>query len=653
MALEMLSDTEKLRRRLLFVPCETREHLRAWIKEYLGIDFPDCTVSDESNSNPLDNIWEAYDRLRRNDVIGFSRVMAYANRGGFKTLGASVLEVMVVLHLRRNVAHMAATLEQSSASQEYVKNFFNIPIIQQFVAAQAEKHVRVVRFQHKVTGYCITKTEYGTLSLADKKNYVRIENYIKIVACTMQGANSKHVEFFVVDEVDVVAPQNVKAYQQAKNIPDPRDGMLPLTLMVSTRKSRTGLVQREIDEAEHTKLQLRHWNIIDTTEACKPERHKPDLPRQTYYINDGDVKHITKEEYDILNPAEQKKYYPTEGFAGCRGCRLFAACKGRLATHQKSTSPMLKPIEDGIAKFQGAPSPEFIITEYLCRKPDTSGLIYPRFNREKHMISTAQMAELITGDPMPQVKDKAALLALMKLKGAEFYVGMDFGFSHNFSVVTFAVYGQYAFVIDVFSQAGLELDDKIQACEYLKTVYDNPMIYPDPAYPADIKTFRRKGFKVKEWDKGKDSVKAGIEIVRTLLWSGKNAIRLYLIKEDPGCELLASRMEKYKFTMDAAGLYTDVPDKTEDDECDAIRYGIMNVFGSKGALKVQTGAAIVVDESGKVKQVASNQQPGQQQDWMTQMIRQAVGGGGTDSNDQTDSKVPPAQIKKGRFFSDL
>lgn len=651
MAMEVLSDQEKLRRKLLFIPCESREHLRSWIKEYLNIDFPDCTVSDESNSNPLDNIWEAYDRLRRNDMIGFSRVMAYANRGGFKTLGASVLEVMVVLHLRRNVAHMAATLEQSSASQEYVKNFFNIPIIQQFVVAQAEKHVRVIRYQHKTTGYCITKAEFGTLSLAEKKNYVRVENYIKIVACTMQGANSKHVEFFVVDEVDVVAPQNVKAYQNAKNIPDPRDGMLPLTMMVSTRKSRTGLVQREIDEAEQTKLQLRHWNIIDTTEACKPDRHKPELPRATYYINDGDVKHITKEEFDVLNPAEQKKYYAAEGYAGCRGCRLFAACKGRLATHQKSTSPMLKPIEDGIAKFQGAPSPEFITTEYLCRKPDTSGLVYPRFNREKHMIPIEQMAELITGDPMPQVRDKAALIALLKLKGAEFYVGMDFGFAHNFAVVVFAVYGQYAFVVDVFAQAGLELDDKTQACEYLKTVYDNPTIYPDTAYPADITTFRRRGFKVKNWEKGKDSIKAGIEIVRTMLWSGKNTIRMYLIQGDPGCELLAGRLEKYKFTMDAAGIYTDVPDKTDDDECDALRYGIMNVFGSKGALKISTGPSIVVDDKGVTKPVPLVTHVGQQQDWMTNMIRQATGEGG--GPDQAESKVPPAQIKKGRFFSDL
>lgn len=650
---EVLSDAEKLRRKLLFIPCETKEHMAAWIKEYLGIQLPDCTVSEESNSNPLQNIWEAYDRLRRNDIVGFSRVMAYASRGGFKTLGASILEVMVVLHLGRNVAHMAASLEQSSASQEYVKAFFNIPIVQEFVTGQAEKQIRVVRYRHTSTNYCLTRKEYGRLSIVDRKNYKMHENYIKIVACTMRGANSKHVEFFVVDEVDVVEKQDIKAYQQAKNIPDPRDGMLPMTLLVSTRKSRTGLVQREIDEATKSGLQLRHWNIIDITESCKPARHKPDEPKQMYYVNDGDVKHITKDEFDVMNPAEQKKYYPVEGFAGCRSCRIFSACKGRLATHQKSTSPMLKPIEDAITKFQSAPTPDFILTEHLCRKPDTSGLVYPRFNPEKHMLTPEAMAELITGDPMPYIKDKAMLLSLMKQKGVDFYVGMDFGFSHNFAVIVIAVWGQYVFVVDVFAQAGLELDDKIQACEYIKTVYNNALIYPDPAYPADITTFRRKGFKVREWDKNKGSVKAGIEIVRTLLWSGKNTIRMFLLRDDPGCELLAKNMGKYKFNLDAAGMVTDEPDKSDDDECDALRYVVMNVAGSRGAIKTNDGPSIIVDMEAIKPALQVVQQPGQQQQWMQDMIRAAVGGGEGVPSSSSDVKVPPAQVKKGRFFSDL
>lgn len=647
------TDQDKVRKRLLFVPCESKAHMAAWIKTYLNINLPDATVSEESNSNPMDMLWEIYDRLRRNDIIGFSRAMTYANRGGFKTLGVSILEVMVVLHLGRNVAHMSATLEQSAASQEYVKNFFNIPIIQEFVTAQAEKHVRVVRYQHKVTKDCISRGEYARLPYSDRRHYKRGENYIKIVACTMRGANSKHVEFFVVDEVDVVAPQDVKAYRQAQNIPDPRDGMLPMTLMVSTRKSRTGLVQQEIDAGAKTGLQLRHWNAIDTAAPCEPARHKPELPKQVYYINDEEVRHISAEQHGTMNAIEAKKWYPVEGYAGCGGCRLFAACKGRLATHQTSKSPMLKPLEDVIAKFQSAPTPDFITTEYLCRKPDTSGLIYPRLNAEKHMIDAEQIASLMTDEPMPHIKDKGALLTFMRNKGVQFYSGMDFGFTHNFAVVTFGVWGQYCFVVDCFAAAGLELDDKVEACEYMKPTFNNPQIFGDMAYPADIKTFRRKGFRMKEWEieggKGAGSVKAGIEIIRALLWSGRNQIRMFFLKGDPGVDFLFKRLSVYKFKIDAVGEFTNEPDKTNDDECDALRYGIMNIFGTKGAIKGGTATVMPGDQT--QPRIQSNA-PGQQQAWMQNVIAGALGGESSPLTAPTSAPKTQQIVKKGRFIWD-
>jgi len=125
-------------RKLLFTPCTTRSHFQFWIRHFLKIDFPDAIVcEDESNSTPLDAAWEYYDRILRNDLAECSRVMTYACRGGFKTLSASVLETMALLHTTRNIGHMAAIEAQSKKSASYIKDYFRRPILKDFVVGIA------------------------------------------------------------------------------------------------------------------------------------------------------------------------------------------------------------------------------------------------------------------------------------------------------------------------------------------------------------------------------------------------------------------------------------------------------------------------------------------------------------------------------------
>jgi hypothetical protein len=573
--------------------------------------------------------------------------MAYAARFSGKTLSASILEVLTVLHLKRDVIHMAAITDQSKKAQEYVKKYFNKPIIREFVQSNNAKEIHAVWYNGP--SGILTESEFKVLDSLEREKYLRNENYVRIIACTMQATNGQHTNgLFVNDELDVIQPENIKAYHQAAAIPSSSGGIDPVTLLTSTRKSRIGLVQAEIDEAHKSGLQLRHWNIIDVTEPCLPDRHKPELPKATYYICDADVDHITEEDYKLLGNVQQAKYYPVEGFAGCKTCRLFAACKGRLATHQKGDPKKIiamSSIRDIAAKMKKS-KPEFITTEFLCRKPDTSGLVYPRLSRDRHMVTASQMAHIMEDEAVASVKDKATLIAYMKSKGTSFYAGMDFGFTHDFSLVTFGLYGANVFVLDCFAQAGLELDDQIASSEYVKELFDNPPIYADTAYPGPIKTFRRKGFKMRDWDKNAGSKLAGIEIVRTLLWSGKGLVRLYFLAGDPGVEHLFGELEKYRLKMDAAGRFTEDPVDEENDSADACRYGLMNVLGSKGALK--EGGSIVRLNPNEVTKTLQEIKAGQQQEWMTKAIRDAVGGEPESTSSQPVNRV----VKKGRFVWD-
>lgn len=629
-------------RRALFTPCETKEQLARWIRVFLGFHLPDCTVSEESNSNPMDLIWEVYNKARLNDDENYSRVMAYASRGGFKTLGASILEVLQVLHLRRNVAHMAAVFDQSKKSQEYVRDFFNKPYLRDFRVGQNVKKIEICRYYSPETGKSLTEAEWSALHSEHRMQFERVYNYVQIVLCTMQGANSAHTEFFCVDEVDVVPKQHRPAYEEAKHIPDPRNGLEPITLLTSTRKFSYGLVQEEINRATETGLHVRHWNVIDITAPCLPDRHLPDQPKQTYYVNDSTLRHVTEEDYKLLDDQSQKKFYPVEGFAGCKKCPLFSACKGRLATHQKSQSPMLKSIRTIINSFRTA-SHSGVQTQLLCRKPDESGLIYPKFNRETHMKTARQIAEMLTGEAQDRDLTKAQLLQLMVDKGARFYAGMDFGFTHNFATVVGAVFGQFMFVVTVIAKPGLELDEKIAVCEPLKPF--GPTIFGDPEAPADIKTFKRKGFHMREWDKYKGSVKAGIEVVRMKLMPAVGEPQLFLLAGDDGCEFLAQRLEKYHFMTDAAGQVSDEPDDENDDEADALRYMVMNVFAPKGKLNLPTTKFGEVDDIRKtIAEATQSHTPGQQANWMREQIASITGDVAKTSETKT--------LRRGKFIFD-
>ncbi len=106
---------------------------------------------------------------------------------------------------------------------------------------------------------------------------------------------------------------------------------------------------------------------------------------------------------------------------------------------------------------------------------------------------------------------------------------MDFGFTHNFAVVTAALIGHTLYVIDVIAKANLELMQKVELCKM--RLWDlKPTIYPDNAYPADIKTFRRHGFKMVDFKK---EVAAGIEAFRMRLSPGVGRDpAMYFLKDD-------------------------------------------------------------------------------------------------------------------------
>lgn len=637
-------DQDALKRRILFVPCTSKKALHNWIRLFLGLDIPDGLVDEDSTGSPMDAIWEIYERALKNDDPDFRRILCYAARDSFKTLGSAILEVLMIVHAKRSIAHVAAIEQQAMKAQSYVKDFFSKPYLVDFVVGDNKREFGYLRYEHKLTKVNLTEAQWKALPNADQDEYEKIYNYIKVLVCTKKSLNSEHVPFMVLDEVDLI--DNPAAYEEAKLIPTEYKGLRPITLLISTRKYSIGMVQKEIDEAVdargHRKLQVRHWNILDVTHACPPERHRPDLPRLPIYRDDDNLRALSADEYDLLNAKDKDNYVKDEDcYNGClTRCRMYAMCQGRLAHKQKSKSPLLKSIEHTQNAFAEV-SVEMAQAQLLCRKPSTEGLIYPRLSPEVHCLTASQIASKITGEDHPPNMDKAELIELLKARGVRFYSGMDFGYTHNFAVVTIAVDGNRAFVINVIAIAGLELPQRIEVCDAIR--HFDSVIFPDTAYPADIKTFKRHGFRMKEWNKNAGSVKAGIEIVRMKLMPTIGPPQLFFLAGDEGVNFLIKRLQQYHWVIDkATGDPTDIPNDKDDDEADAFRYVIMNVFAPKGKITLDRQQPSIAPVTASLGQYTH-------ENFARKVVQEQMGSHIDGMLDRKDG----VRGRKGSFFFDL
>jgi hypothetical protein len=655
-----VQEEQDLRRHFLFRPCDTREELRQWLISYLGLDLPDCMVDQDSTSTPLDMVWTCYSKMRANNDPEFNRVLFFACRDGFKTLGAAAIEVLAIVHLGRSVAHMAAIKEQAKKAQSYVKKSFRRPYLRDFVIGDNETETKIVRFYNPKTKHNLTTAEYEALTDEQKGQHEEIsrtlteyrerEDYVKIIICTMQGANSEHVPLMIIDEVDVVT--NPAAYAEAQNIPSERAGKLDLTILTSTRKFAFGLVQDEINRKEETGLHVFHWNLIDITQPCPSSRHQcgdpncvpgsckaaPTLP---IYRSDDTLKAIDEKTLQGLSIKEQSTYVKDFGYSGCLiNCKLFSVCKTRLATHQTSKSTFLNKISTVINKFKRQRDIDMAKAQLLCRKPASTGLIYGRFERMRHVLSPAQAFARVFGHPPDDFADgrpgkmmtKAEFLEAIQERDVSWYGAMDFGSAHNYVYVHGFKDGQRMFVTNVFSSPGLGTDQQVAQVERYRG--DAPRVYGDTEDPQSVRIFKKAGWNMMKWKKGPGSLRGGITAVQAKLnpvFSDEPELFfVHDVDEDPGMALMVKRMQEYHWMLDAAGRPTDVPTDDEDDEVDALRYLVMNVFPMKGSgLTAGNGTT----DAGAAESISGSIQPTlhggyDPNNWVRQMIQQQTGGQG-------------------------
>ena len=631
MPIEFSPQDEHLRR-LLFTPCKTKEECHLWVDFFLDLDLPDCIVDPESNCTPLDMVWECYShQVYGPEDEDVSRILYYACREGGKSLSESVIEIMLLFHARNNIFHLAAIKEQSYTVQGYLKKFLARPSLRPFVGGDS-KSITGLFFYVPMDGVSVTlsKAEWEDLPQEEQETYISVNNNVEVLVATVQSCNSKH-GMLVLDEIDVMlGDESRAAYRQSKFIPSEAysatgERRLPLTVLTSTRKTAFGLVQDEINDAAKTGLVIRHWNILDVTQACPTSRHQPGKEKVTIYSSDELLSAKSEEDYKKLSSVEQLKFEKYENcHNGCLNrCKIFSACKGKLVDRQTSKSPFLKSITHIQNQFRNAMI-EMSQSELLCLRPMTTGLVYPRLTPDKHVITPAEAYKKIMGEYPPNLKmTKAELVAFVRTRDVPWYGGMDFGYSHNFAYAHGFKDVSKLFVTHAFAMPELEPDQKVEAMEPFKRFF--PAIYPDPEDPGMIKILKRKGYRMIKWVKRKGTVVGGISTVQMKLTPPLGAEpELFFVRdigEDPGMDLLIRHLSEHHWKLDAGGKPTDLISDDNKDLPDALRYMVMGVFPYKGRMGVSshtdTDQTQPTDVDGQIQYSVNN--------WMSQKIAELTG----------------------------
>ena len=621
------SEEERHLRELLFTSCKTKEDVQSFVHLFLNIELPDCTVDPESNSNPLDMVWTCYNHLIwGNPDDSVSRYLFFSSRFAGKTLCESVIEVLLLLHSRIDVTHLAAIERQSRDCQKYIAKFYSLPALRGILSGDSKKEKVATFYVPNDGGPNLTEKELKTLPEDEHGNYIKVSNTVEVIVASLQSCNGKHSALLALDEIDVIT--NTDAYEEAKNVPTPGvrdDGsiMMPLTILCSTRKFAWGIVASEIEKADQTGLIVKHWNIIDSCEACPKSRHRPDLPKQERYISESLMSSVTPEAFETLPIKDKEKYQKIECFDGCvSNCKILPACKMNLASKQTSTSKFLKPISYVQNQIK-TNNLDKCLSQLLCRKPSVEGLIYPSLSKERHVLSPAQAYEMTLGEACPnKYLTKENFVRWIKDRG-DWAAGCDFGVTHLFAFVVGIKIRNMMFVTGVFAASELESAQQIAGIEPFK--YLDPRVWADTEDPNMRAVLKRAGWRIPKWTKGKGSVAGGISAVKLkLLPTLDRQPELYFVHdygEDPMMDLLFLHLKEWHYKLDAAGTPTETPSDDNKDLPDAFRYLVQNEFEVKGQF------AISQEAESQPKILSQDGQPVYHAgSWMSQKISELTGG---------------------------
>lgn len=564
--MELLASLEELKTKNFLKILDEPDDLKNWVRLYLGIELPFGWIDSDSNGSPGDAIWEAYKTYRDDLYITNPGYIWLSSRDGCKTLSGSILNVLLVLHFKAEIAHLAAVRKQAEKCLEYTTGFFRR--IKPYLEAHGRKMV------------------------SDSKSKIQILNedttisFIDVIIANLAGGNSQRATVGSYDEIDTLTSQGLVGYRESQLIPTRKNNHGPMSIKYSTRKFAFGIFEKEIQEINDTMESLVRWNILDITEKCLDARSLKDTTVEKpirYAKKMMPLKIYTEEEMNASSEIDKSEFERIELYNGCLVCPLASVCKGKLADRpdgdRAGKRSLFKTIDFTIGNFRKTEN-EMAEAQLMCWKPTTTGLVYSRFKAQlgENLIDVCGAIELITGE---KVKDRSYddFIDLIRKYEIPVFAGVDFGYTHAAALVFFAVLPSGDCILfDCFASPGLETHDLAEIARGFNEEYNVDKWFCDGSQPGAVKTFRSKGLLCPEFTK---DILGGISAIRSQVLTSTSARKLKVLMTENN-EIVVTGFKKHHFILDPAGNVTKTPDDSEyADVMDAIRYFGQNIFAAK------------------------------------------------------------------------
>lgn len=571
--------------KIFLSPCRSEQDLKNFIKFFFNLHLPDCKVSRYADTTPFHAIWEAYDIcVNSNNPQNVQELLYVAGRGSGKTLGMAIAELLILIHDQRDVVHVGAILSQAKRCYEYQQKFLLSDRIKPLVVPpKTQENERILE---KFT------MEKSVFNVSNEK--ITLE----VLPCTLRACNGPHVPLVVVDEIDTVSGEGLRAYKEIAGMLDSKRGKKPLRIGISTRKSRYGLMNQAIENAEKQGRHVRRWTAFEFTERCPDTRSGTD--KQEYYIDQQSFDVRLPSEYAKLGDQKKKDYSKYEMYSGCHKCPLAPICLGD-AKNQVSKSPMLKTIDELIQKILSE-GPDWAMSQLMNLKPSVEGIVYKEFEERTHVKTWNQMWEILTGSEFPGECNHDIFVKKCHALGIAAFSGIDWGWSNPHTLVTFFIDKKEN--IYVVRCDGMTYISRPAWMHHVKNkwhqAYRTQMYFPDQADPGDAVEMRKLGLPTST-DTDKGNVNTGIQIIKKWLKvPGTGQSKIFFAQET--CQQLIKEFQLYHYKVDAAGQITDTPDTEHDHWLDALRYAMTSLLGKSTIILSSAGLDVdvskIVDSSG-------------------------------------------------------
>jgi hypothetical protein len=541
-------------KKLFFQSCKNKEELSAWIEIFFGFKVPYQTVSRYSTSNMLDFIWYIYECFMYGD--GGKSLLLVTNRGGGKTLTAAVLEILHMFHGKGGSIHVGASSKISKRAYEYVRNFVQ------------RNSIILDPLQRKDT---MEKSDF----ILDDKTSVSIE----VLGCTFKELNGPHQPLIVMDELDIITKEQLGAYAQISGIPvkHPISKKLPIDLGISTRKSRAGLVHKQMESALVDGRIVHIWNKIDMMERCPDERSGTQIV--SAWNCQKTMKLISEENFLNLSETQKIDFTKVECFEGCLVCPLGSVCLGD-SKKQNSTSFLTCSFKEVTNLLKNGI--DFFLSEQMCLLPSLEGVVFNRFEKHKHVITINQMCSKITGINYDYEVTHQELVSEIKRMGLSIYGGIDWGWNSPNVLVVCAIdlQKEEVYILDTFfTPQFTNHQDFINAIKNtFQPYYNIEQYFPDIADGSSIDLLEKAGLRV--YRKINKNIGLGVQIIKNLLIeAGTERSKIFLLKDKN--IFLERELESYRYETDSSGQIVEGKfNDSNNHSIDSLRY-ILTHFLSK------------------------------------------------------------------------